>query len=117
MNMNTAMHIERTKARIESRRQERYDAHYYMGIMQGVTVTSVLIIIYAALTQQSWLVPMVFIPIVLASLNTLIFRRVTMYHIKKVLGINVIEMKMKALADYIKVNFIHVPEHYKCEKK
>ncbi len=34
----------------------------------------------------------------------------------KYTGIRTINMKLQALTDYLKVKFIHVPEHYECEE-
>jgi len=36
--------------------------------------------------------------------------------ILRITGIRIINMKLSALAEYLKIRFIHVPEHYKCEE-
>ena len=36
--------------------------------------------------------------------------------IKSALGIKKINMKLQAVAEYLKVKFVHVPEHYECHE-
>lgn len=33
------------------------------------------------------------------------------------LGVRTISMKLDAVANYLKVKFIHIPEHYECKKQ
>lgn len=108
-----------SKIRRDNFRQKKYDFHHNTGVLHGVCLSSVLLIIMGAMNPQQylWVVPAALILNLLVFFNILPIRRITMHHIKKYLGINVIEMKMAALANYIKVNFIHVPEHYQCEAK
>jgi hypothetical protein len=35
--------------------------------------------------------------------------------IKNLLGLNVLKMKLDAMAKHLKLKFTHIPEHYKCE--
>ena len=37
--------------------------------------------------------------------------------LKKALGIRVVAMKCQALAEFLKVDFLFVPEHYRCVKR
>lgn len=39
-----------------------------------------------------------------------------MEKIKRLLGLHVVNMKLSAIANYLKVKFVHVPESYRCEE-
>lgn len=51
----------------------------------------------------------------LLSLRTISNRRLIMEWLKRKLGLHYFGMKLDALAAYVKVKFIHVPEHMRCE--
>jgi hypothetical protein len=36
--------------------------------------------------------------------------------VKEKLGLRAIAMKLEALATHLKLRFVHVPEHYECQK-
>ena len=54
--------------------------------------------------------------IIIVLLSILGRRDVMFTWLKEWLGIKHITMKMEALASYLKVKFVHVPEHYECQK-
>ena len=97
--------------------EHRKDFYHWMGAMNGITWMLMFFVIYAVLMQMLWIMPLIFGVLILTMFNIFPFRRNMMKDaILKLTGIRIINMKLPALADYLKVEFIHIPEHYKCEK-
>ena len=48
--------------------------------------------------------------------NVIPIRSISMELIKKVLGIRVVEMKLVAIAKFLKVEYKLIPEHFDCKK-
>jgi hypothetical protein len=86
-----------------------------MGSLISGTFWSMGLIIAGALTQQLWLIGYAFVGCIITI--TLSERRGAMKDLmKRVLGIRTMEMKLGAVAKYLKVKFTHVPEQYRCDE-
>lgn len=105
---------------MESRvRQRQNDFHHEMGLFLGIGFTGIFFMLICAFYGA---VKIVMICVIFSFMIGLIVKLITKGEgimgdiIRKALGISQIKMKMQALADYLKVKFIYIPEHYKCEK-
>lgn len=100
-------------------RQKMNDFHHETGLLYGIGFTGIFFLLVCALYGA---VKVVMICMIFGLMIGLIIKLITKGEgimgdiIRRALGIREIKMKMQALADYLKVKFIHIPEHYKCKK-
>ena len=99
-------------------KEKKREFYYWMGGIHALGFIIVALIIVAALAQILWLLPYAVIVMGLIAVGVLPLpgRKAMLRTVKGWLGINVIGMKIDALAKYLKVNFMHIPEHYECQK-
>lgn len=98
--------------------RKKKEFHYWMGGMHTLAFMMAAVLIFAALTQLLWLIPWVFIVLGLIAIGVLPLpgRNAMLRTMKRWLGVDVVNMKLNAVATYLKVSFLHIPEHYECEK-
>ncbi len=100
-------------------RQRRRDFDALMGIGTFLPIIMIGFVIY--FISANLINAVIFTIIFLGILSLLIgnvipLRRITMEMLKKVFGIRTIEMKLSALAKFLKIEYKLVPEHYLCQK-
>ena len=101
-------------------RKRKVAHHYNCGLMVGMSFTASFLLIIVAVKQVLWLVAPIFLFGLSVPLTANLIMKgenAMMNSIKKALGINIVNMKLEALARHLKVKFLHVPEHYECERE
>lgn len=100
-------------------RKRKIEHHYNCGLMVGMCFTASFLLVVVAVKQILWLVAPIFLFGLLVPITANLIMKgenAMLTSIKKALGINVINMKLEALAKHLKVKYLHVPEHYECKK-
>ncbi len=101
-------------------KQKRRDFDALMGASTVIPIIMIGLVIF--FISKAMVDAVIFTIIFLGVLGLLIhnvipIRSISMEMIKRVFGIRVIEMKLVALAKFLKIDYLHVPEHYECMKE
>lgn len=90
------------------------------GFCNAFLVMSCGLVLFIAFTKLVYLMCFFFILLVGFLIANYLFFEGGVFDMKrivfKVFGIDLVNMKVNALAEYLKIKFVHIPEHYKCEK-
>lgn len=100
-------------------RQRQRDFDALMGIGTFLPIITIGFVIYFVSVNliNAVIFTIIFLGILSLLLGNVIpVRRITMEMIKKIFGITIIEMKLVALAKFLKIDYQHIPEHYDCKK-
>jgi len=90
------------------------------GMLTGIALAVMGFVIYGALMQLMWIIPIALVSALILTLGLgpiIMTRRSFMFTaLRRWLGVEAAEMKLQAVAKFLKVKFKHIPEHYECEK-
>jgi len=101
--------------REQARTSARIKVSNSVGVRKALIASALLVVTIFAITEIVWLALAV-VAILFLGMSTIQENERMKEILLKVTGIRVINMKLQALAEYLKVRFVHVPEHYKCEE-
>lgn len=110
---------ERERARVRFRERKQVFWHD-QGMLTGIALMAVGFVIYGALMQLMWIIPIALVSALVLTLGlgpiVMTRRSFMLTALRRLLGIEKAEMKLQAVAKYLKVKFKHIPEQYECEK-
>jgi hypothetical protein len=104
---------------MRNHRQREKDFHYEMGLVYGMSFATAVCMVVGALFGfvNFTLFCMLFGMTGVLCIKIIIKGdRMMINVIKNALGIKKINMKLQAIAEYLKVKFVHIPEHYECHE-
>lgn len=99
-------------------RQRDFDAMMGAGTIIPIIMIGLVIYFVSVHLIQAVIFTIIFLAILSAMIGTwcLPVRRISVELLKRVFGLRVMEMKLTALAKFLKIEYKHVPEQYLCEK-
>ncbi len=99
--------------------QRQNQFHYEMGLLYGLAFATIVCMVVGALLG---FVKFMFFCMLFGMAGVVLIKliikgdKIMINTIKNALGITKVNRKLQALAEYLKVKFVHVPEHYECRE-
>lgn len=100
---------------LNQREQRRAKAHADAGQSQAFVAAALVGLLVWWAVSSLWVLVAIILAIVFG-LPMIKEQSKMKEAILRITGIRIINMKLQALAAFLKVQFVHVPEHYECEK-
>lgn len=99
---------------LRNRRKQMKQDDFEASVFGGMIVLGIVVAVFMVFKLLFWAI-LAFVAIFL--IPTLMKRRIIMKDfLARITGVRIVNMKLSAVADYLKVAFKHIPEHYICEK-